>query len=276
MSFDVVVDFICFNSIQAQSDIEFFQGKIGHFIFISTVATYARKTKYLPFKEDTPQWKDVDYNYAHDKIKAEAIFTKAYNETGFPVTIVRPAYTYDTIIPVSIGHNCFTAPQRYIDGKPVLIAGDGTNVFTFTHARDFANALVGLFGNKKAIGEDFHITTDELLTWLDITTILLNLLGVKNPQYIHIPTEKILGMEIPASRTLPIHYLGKIFAAHRMWCDIYDNSKIKRFVPGWKATTPYESGLEETIRWMFEKDVRRRINPELNDLMEQLTIKYGR
>jgi nucleoside-diphosphate-sugar epimerase len=273
--FDVVVDFICFNKEQAEFDVELFRRKTRHFVHISTTAVYERKTKYMPYKENTPQWKSTDYNYAYDKIEAETVFKKAYEKMEFPTTIVRPSYTYDTIIPVSIGHNCFTAPQRYLNGKPVLIAGDGTNLFTFTHSRDFAAALTGLLENHDAVGEDFHITSDEWLTWLDITEVLIKLLGVESPLYIHIPVEEILRLQIPVSSQLSVSYLGKGFASHRMWCDIYDNSKIKKFVPGWQAATKYESGLRETIEWMFEKDERRRINPVLDAVMEELTMKYG-
>jgi nucleoside-diphosphate-sugar epimerase len=211
-----------------------------------------------------------------DKTEAEEIFMEANIKNEFPLTIVRPAYTYDTIIPVSLGHNCFTVPQRYLDGKPVLIAGDGTNLFTFTHSRDFANALIGLIGNKNAIGEDFHITTDEWLTWLDITDMLLDNLNIKNPKIIHIPVDDILKMEIPVSSNMSISYLGKAFAGQRMWCDNYDNSKIKKVVPNWQAKTTFKDGISETLKWMFEKDIRRRINPNLNNLLEDLTVKYNK
>jgi nucleoside-diphosphate-sugar epimerase len=275
MEFDVVADFICYNKEQAEFDVELFRDKTKQFIFVSSVVVYQRKTKYLPFKENTPQWNATDYNYAFDKILAERFFRNEHERFGFPVTIVRPAHTYDTIIPVSIGHNCFTTPQRYLDGKPVLIAGDGTNLWTLTHSKDFARAFVGLFLTDGVIGEDFHITGDEWLTWLDITNILLDVLGVKNVPYLHIPASEILKLDIPISKNMSISYLGKAFAGQRMWCDIYDNSKIKKFVPQWKSNILFEDGIKETITWMFEKEERRRINPDLNKIMEELTVKYG-
>jgi nucleoside-diphosphate-sugar epimerase len=276
MTFDVVADFICFNPEFAQFDIDLFRDKTNQFIFISSVAVYQRKTKYLPFKEETPQWEDTDYDYALDKVHAERVFLQAYKEQGFPLTIVRPAYTYDTIIPVSVGHNCFTVPQRYLDGKPVLIAGDGTNLFTFTHSKDFARAFVGLFGNEKTIGEDFHIMGDEWLNWLDMTKILLDTLGVKNPKYIHIPAVDILNIEISTSQNMAHSHFGQCFAGQQMWCDIYDNSKIKKFVHGWKSEVLFGEGIRETIDWMFEKDIRRRFNPDLDKLLEYLTQKYDK
>lgn len=275
LSFDIVADFICYNEEQAKFNIELFKNKTKQFIYISSVTVYKRDTKSLPFKETAPQWEETEYDYALEKVKCEKIFMDAYRDFGFPVTIVRPAHTYDTIVPVPLGHNCFTAPQRYIDGKPVLIAGDGTNLWTLTHSKDFADAFVGLFINPKAIGEDFHITGDEWLTWLDITEILLDTLGVKNAKYIHIPVNEILKLEVPVSNNMAISYLGKAFKGQRMWCDIFDNSKIKSAVPGWKQQILFKDGIKETIDWLYENDIRRRINPDLDKLMDNLESKFG-
>jgi nucleoside-diphosphate-sugar epimerase len=272
--FDVVADFICYNEQHAKTAIELFENITKQYIFISSVTVYQRKTKYLPFKESTPQWENSDYDYAMDKVCAEKIFMEAYKNKSFPVTIVRPAHTYDTIIPVSLGHNCFTAPQRILDGKPALIAGDGTNLWTVTHSKDFAGAFLGLLGNKKAIGEDFHITTDEWLTWLEMTDILLGTLGVSKKDYVHVPVNEILKMEIPKSKNMSVSFLGKDFRGQKMWCDIYDNSKIKSFVPGWSAEISFNEGIKETINWMWEDDVRRRFNPELDSLLEDLYVRY--
>ena len=277
LEFDCVIDFICYNEEDAKLDIELFKDKTKQFIYISSVTVYKRKTKYLPFKENTPQWEDTDYNYALDKVKCERIFMQAFREEKFPITIVRPAHTYDTIIPVSIGHNCFTAPQRYLDGKPVLIAGDGTNLWTLTHSKDFAEAFIYLIGNKEAIGEDFHITGDEWLTWLEITDYLLEALDIKNAKYIHIPINDIINIEIPTSNNFKFSScFGIAFKGQRMWCDIFDNSKIKSFAPNWKSKILFKDGIKETINWMFEKDVRRRFNNDLNEILEMLTLKYAR
>lgn len=274
LTFDVVIDFICYTEDQAKFDVELFKDKTKQFIFISSVTVYKRLTKYLPFKEDCPKWELSDYNYALDKVKCEKVFMDAHRKFNFPITIVRPAHTYDTIIPVPLGHNCFTAPQRYIDGKAILIAGDGTNLWTLTHSKDFARAVLGLLGNSKAIGEAFHITGDEWLTWLDITEILLNSLGVANPKYIHIPFNEILNLELPVSKNMSISYLGKAFKGQRMWCDIYDNSKIKSFVPTWKQEISFDEGIKETIAWVYEDTNRIRINEDLNNVMNFLEEKF--
>ena len=235
-------------------------------------------TKYLPFTESTPKWTDSDYDYALENVRTEQVFINAYEKNSFPVTIVRPAHTYDTIVPVSLGHNCFTVPQRYIDGKPVLIAGDGTNLWTLTHSSDFASALQGIIeAPTKSVGEDYHITSDEWLTWLEITQLLLDALHLQiDPeQWIHIPVQHILSMEVPVSRNMSISYLGKAFKGQRMWCDIYDNSKIKKLLPGWHATKPFAQGICETIDWLYEKDVRRRFNPDLDSILDNLTACFS-
>jgi nucleoside-diphosphate-sugar epimerase len=219
-------------------------------------------------------WDASDYNYANDKIMAEALFMRAYLETGFPITIVRPAHTYDTIVPVPLGHNCFTAPQRYLNGKPMLIAGDGTNLWSLCHSSDFARALVGVFGNQTTIGQDYHVAGEEWLTWLDIANILLETLGVEKPEFVYIPANEVLKIDVPLSKNMAISYMGKAFRGQRMWCDIYDNSKIKSVVPGWRCELSFRSGIAQTMAWLFEKEERRRFNPTLDLLLENLTNKY--
>lgn len=275
LTFDCIIDFICYTPEHAKYDIDLFKNITKQFIYISSVTVYKRETKYLPYKESAPKWEETDYDYALDKVISERIFIDAYEKENFPITIVRPAHTYDTIVPVSIGHNCFTAPQRYLDGKPILIAGDGTNLWTLTHSKDFANAFIHLIGNKDAIGEDFHITGDEWLTWLDITELLLEALNIRNAQYIHIPTNDIINTEVPISNNFKISScLGRNFKGQRMWCDIYDNSKIKKIAPNWKQEVLFKDGIKQTINWLMEKDVRRRVNNDLDKIMEDLTIKY--
>ncbi|WP_047112153.1 NAD-dependent epimerase/dehydratase family protein [Brachyspira hyodysenteriae] len=274
LEFDCVIDFICYNEEHAKYDIELFKDITKQFIYISSVTVYKRETKYLPFKENTPQWGDSDYNYALDKVRAEKVFINAFEKNKFPITIVRPAHTYDTILPVSIGHNCFTAYQRYLEGRPALIAGDGTNLWTLTHSKDFAEAFIHLIGNDKAIGEDFHITGDEWLTWLEITDITLNALNIHEKKYIHIPIEELINLSIPVSQNLKNSNFGQAFVGYRMWCDIYDNTKIKKIAPSWKQKIFFKEGIKYSLKWMFEKDVRRRINKELYNILNDLTDKY--
>ncbi len=265
-TFDVICDFICFNQEHAQTAIDIFQAKTNQYVFVSSEAVYQRKSKYLPFKENCPKYDaDSSCEYIKGKIKAEETFLKAYYHHDFPVTIVRPGYTYDTIMPVSIGQNCFTAPSRFLNGKPILIAGDGNNLWTFTHSNDFANAFVELIGNKDAIGDDFHITSDEWLTWNEATEILLQELGVKNHKFIHIPFDEAMKTEFAAQKEMMFQ---------KMWHNIYDNSKIKKISPNWQAKTSFAEGIKQTIIWLYENDAHRRIDKQLDEKLEKLTQKY--
>ncbi|MDR2439554.1 MAG: NAD-dependent epimerase/dehydratase family protein [Planctomycetaceae bacterium] len=266
-TFDVVADFICYNKEHAELDIELFRDKTKQFIFISSESVYKRESKNLPYQENCPQNDPFSScSYIAGKILAEQTFLKAYQTFRFPVTIVRPGYTYDTIVPVALGGNCFTAPNRFIHGKPVLIAGDGTNLWTFTHSSDFASAFVKLLGNRITIGEAFHITSDEWLTWNEMTHILLDTLNIKYPQYIHIPFQAVLHSKLAVNQ--------KDMLYQKMWHNIYDLSKIRQLIPDWKIKVPFKQGIKQTIDWLYEDKIRCRINTNLDELLEELTIKY--
>lgn len=266
LEFDVVCDFICFNPEHAQTNIKLFRNKTKQFIFISSESIYKRKSEYLPFKESCEQVNPEESSpYIAGKILCERVFKEAYEKEGFPLTIVRPGYTYDTIVPVSIGHNCFSAPQRFINGQPVLISGDGTNLWTFTNSRDFASAFVELIGNKNAVGEDFHITSDEWLSWNEQSEILLDVLNVKEKKYIHVPYQDALGFDF---------FQAKDLIKIKMWHSIFDNSKIKKIAPKWSAKIKLKDGLKTTMDWLFEEDVRRRITPDVEKIFDILYEKY--
>ncbi len=263
--FDVVCDFICYNEVQARSAVELFRGKTEQYIFISTESVYKRSTQALPFKETTEK---IDFleedSYIYGKIKAEKVFAKAYKE-GFPVTVVRPAYTYDVIVPAPIGHNCYTAIRKYEEGYPVLVPGDGSNLWTFTHSKDFAEAFVQLFGKHQAIGEDYHITSDEWLTWNDVAEILCDALNLKSHKIIHVPYNEVMEIKF---------FNDKELLRQRMWHDIYDNNKIRQVTNQWRAKIKFQDGVVDTLNWLKEKDIRRRNNPQLEAELDSLYLKY--
>lgn len=266
-TFDLIIDFICFNQEDAERDINLFSGKTKHFAFISSESIYKRAGKNLPFKENCPQNDPkVSSPYISGKLMAEQTFKKAKETQNFPVTIIRPAYTYDAIIPVSIGHNCFTAPNLYLQGFPALIAGDGTNLWSFTHSRDFAEALIPLLENEDTIGEAFHIATDEWLSWNEEMEILFHALGLKEFKCIHVPYEEALQID---------YFQPKDLMAQRMWHNIYDISKVKSYVPNWKPKIPFEEGIKETLSWLNEKDIYKRINPAHEQELRKLSKIYG-
>jgi nucleoside-diphosphate-sugar epimerase len=287
--FDVVIDFICYNEIQAIQDITLFSKKTSHFIFISSGSVYERGTRNLPYKEDSPRCKHSIREYVNDKIKAENVFMDAYKEFGFPVTIVRPGYTYDTIIPVSCGLNDWTVCKRILEGKPVIILGDGSSLFTFTHSRDFAKGLMALVWHPRyTIGEVFNITSDERLNWKEATDTLVYMLGRRVINYVYIPTEFVCqylntvlpAMTQPKDKFVPsvahsLSHMAEDFLSQKMWCDIYDNTKIKNTCSSMSSTT-LEEGLRETLAWMNEKSERKRVDPNLNRVLEELWGAYER
>lgn len=266
MYFDVVCDFICFNDVQARQAIEVFKGKTDQYIVISSEAVYKRESRYLPFREDTPQYEeDVEDSYIAGKIQAERIFDRAYRTEGFPVTIVRPGYTYDTIIQVPVGQNCFTAPQKFIDGYPFLMPGDGENLVAPMHSKDFAKAFVGLIGNREAIGQDYHIAARQLITWNEMAGTILTALGLDPGNIIHIPHDEAVGIT---------DFYSVIVNRQHMWHYIFDNRKIKSAVPGWKQKISFSEGMKETVSWLLADKVRQRVNPEFDRRLENIYSRY--
>lgn len=264
--FDVVANFICFNEIQARENIELFNGRTAHYIFVSSEAIYRRDSASLPFNEEAPQYApDAVCNYVAGKIKAEREFFRKFIEADFPLTIVRPGYTYDTIVPVSLGHNCFTVPQRAIGGRPFLVGGDGNNQWTFTHSSDFARAFVALFGNSKTIGRTIQITSDFVYSWNEAIKMLANALGVPDARCLHIPPEAVLKSELGGQRELAIAKLSDA---------IFDNTCIKSLLPSWSAEISLEMGLQQTVAWLYEDERRMRIDPHLNEILDKLEYEY--
>ena len=175
-SFDVVCDFICYNAEQAKNAVALFKNKTKQYIFISSDSVYKNPDSDGLFRETSEKYKEGESSqYINGKLEAEHVFMDEYMNSGFPITIVRPGYTYDTIIPYSIGHNCFTTVQRCIDGKPLLIAGDGENKWTFTHSKDFAEAFVQLFGKKECIGEAYQLSGECVESFNTVMTKILYL-----------------------------------------------------------------------------------------------------
>lgn len=265
-TFDVICDFICFNAEQAQQAVNLFRDRTRQYIVISSEAVYKRESRFLPFREDTPLYsEDVASNYISGKIQVEKVFRKAYIEENFPVTIVRPGYTYDAIVPIPVGQNCFTAPQKLLEGYPLLMPGDGENLWSPLHSEDFAKAFVGLIGNKKAVGDEYQIAGDIPITWNEMASQLLSALGLNKKCIIHIPRDEAL--KITA-------FQDEILVQQRLSHNIYDNSKIKSMANGWKQQISFEEGIERTVKWLFKADSRRRINPAYDEALERLYRIY--
>lgn len=265
-SWDVVVNWIAFNEHDIIRDYNLFKDKTKQYIFISSASAYQKPLQNPIITESTPL-ENPFWDYSRNKIKCENKLNELFEQNNFPVTIIRPSLTYNNVIPVPIGGwKEYTIIERMKKGKKIIVHGDGTSLWTITNARDFANGFFGLLGNEKAIGETFHITSDEILTWDQIYTYIAEAAGVE-PNIIHIASDFICSVEKSFTGSL----LGdKAVSA------IFDNSKIKSFVPDFKAVIPFKEGIKETVNW-FEADSKRMIiNTETEELIERIISAYAR
>lgn len=261
---DVVVNWIAFTPQDIERDILLFKGKTKQYIFISSASCYQTPLSYPIITESTPLCNTL-WDYSENKIKCEDRLQRAYREEGFPITIVRPSLTYDTVIPIAIGgFNEYTAADRILKGKEIIIHGDGTSLWTVTHSDDFAKGFVGLLGLTQAIGHAFHITSDEILSWNMIYKILADSLGIE-ARVVHIASDFICSVEPSYTGTL---------LADKAESVIFDNTKIKTFVPEFRATIPFATGIKRTLQWLDENPERKFINPESNEKIDRVLKKY--
>ncbi|MBN1995444.1 MAG: SDR family oxidoreductase [Anaerolineae bacterium] len=258
--FDVVVDWIAFVPEHIETDLELFRGRTGQYVFISSASAYQTPPTSLPVTESTPL--DNPYwEYSRNKIACEESLVQAYRAEKFPITIVRPSHTYDqTKIPTG----GYTTIDRMRRGKKVIVHGDGSSLWVLTHHQDFAKGFVGLLGNFHAIGEAFHITSDEVLTWNQIHQILARAAGVE-AKLVHIPSECIAAYDPEWGASL----LGD--KTNSM---IFDNTKIKRLVPDFSATIPFSRGAEEIMAWHDADPARQTIDEDYNRLVDKIIAAY--
>ncbi len=263
-NWDVVVDWIAFTPEHIERDLKLFKNKTKQYIFISSASIYQKPPLNPVITESTPL-KNPYWDYSRNKIACEEILNNAYRNEDFPITIVRPSHTYSTVIPVPIGGwTEYTIVDRIKKGKKIIVHGDGTSLWTVTHAKDFAEGFIGLIGNFKTIGHAFHITSDEILTWDQIHTYLAEAARTE-PDIIHIPTDFIIKCE--PSLTGPL-------MGDKTWSVIFDNSKIKQFNPNYVAKIPFKEGIKETIKWFEKKDERKIINLQTNEMIDRIIKSY--
>jgi nucleoside-diphosphate-sugar epimerase len=262
LEFDVVVDYLAFTPDQARFDLEVFRGRIGQYVFISSASAYQTPPARLPITESTPL-RNPYWRYSRDKIACEDLLVRAYRDEGFPATIVRPSHTYDhTSLPLQGG---WTVIDRMRRGAPIVVHGDGTSPWTLTHHTDFARAFAGLLGEPRAIGDSFHITSDETLTWNQIAGILAAAAGAE-PRIVHVPSDVVAALDPEWGASL----LGD--KAHPL---VFDNSKIKSLVPGWAATVPFWRGAREIIAWHDADASRRLVDREIDATIDQLIAELS-
>src|SRR5471030_1584628 len=258
MEFDVVVDFIAFTPDQLERDYRLFKDKTKQFIFISSASAYQKPLSDYRINEGTPL-SNPYWEYARDKIACEEYLIKLYREDGFPVTIVRPRHTYDEhSIPIAVcgSKGSWQVIKRMLEGKQVIINGDGTSLWTLTHNSDFAKGFVGLMGNFHAIGETIQITSDETLTWNQIYNIIADVLGVKlNAFYV-----SSLFLDACSNQD----YKGGLIG-DKANSVVFDNSKIKCLVPGFSATTRFDQGIRQTIKYILEHPEYQTLDKEFDE-----------
>jgi nucleoside-diphosphate-sugar epimerase len=258
--FDVVANFRSFLPEQVRRDIKLFAGRTAQYLYISSASAYQKPVAHLPITESTPL-KNPFWQYSRDKIASEDALVEAHRSSDFPATIVRPSHTYDeTLIPIEGG---WTMLDRMRRGLPVLVHGDGTSLWTLTHARDFAVGFVGLMGNPVAVGDAFQITSDFVYPWDAIYRMLGAALGVE-PTLVHVASQTI-------ASAMPDWGPGLI--GDKSHSVIFDNSKLRGVVPDFNPTTTFAEGAREIVEWYDADETRRTVNAALNSALDALIAK---
>jgi nucleoside-diphosphate-sugar epimerase len=262
LEFDAVVDWVAFTPEHVRADIELFRGRTRQYVFISSASAYQTPPARMPVTESTPL-RNPYWQYSRDKIACEDTLVAAYRKEGFPATIVRPSHTYDeTLVPFDGG---WTVLGRMLAGKPVIVHGDGTSLWTITHHDDFARAFVPLLGHPRTLGEAIHITSDDVLTWNQIAEALAAALGV-TVRLVHVPSDAIAAADPDWGAGL----LGD--KAHSM---VFDNTKLRRVVPGWRAVIPFEQGARQIAGWYLADPARQVTDQALDAVMDKLAAAWS-
>jgi nucleoside-diphosphate-sugar epimerase len=264
--FDAVVDWVAYSPAEIERDLRLFRGRTRQYIFISSASAYQKPPAHYLITESTPL-SNPYWEYSRNKIACEERLLRAYREEGFPVTIVRPSLTYgDTQVTLAVNSwaKSYTVVNRMRCGKKVIVPGDGTSLWVITHNTDFAKGLVGLLGHEQAVGHAFHITSDEVMTWDQFYRIVGEAAGAQ-PQLVHIPSDFI-------AACLPDE-MGSLIG-DKAASTVFDNTKIKRFVPGYCATLPFAQGIRRTLAWFDADPARKQIDDQASAAWDKLIEAY--
>jgi nucleoside-diphosphate-sugar epimerase len=189
-----------------------------------------------------------------------------WRDTGFPVTIVRPSHTYSNRwVPNPVSSSSFTFAARLERGQPVFVPDAGENPWTLTAAADFAAGLAGLIGKPEALGEAFHITSDEALTWNQIVAETAAALGVPSPRIEKVPTDFICRIAPRLAGTLK---------GDKTHPGVFDNSKIKRFVPGFACRKPFRVGVRESVAWLRAHPDAQNLDPTVDATCDEVIAAW--
>jgi nucleoside-diphosphate-sugar epimerase len=264
--FDVVVDWVAYTPDDIERDLQLFSGKTGQFAFISSASAYQKPPQHYLITEETPL-ENPFWEYSRNKIACEERLMRAYREQGFPVTIVRPSLTYGpSQIPLCVGswQHPYTVIDRMKKGKKIIVPGDGSSLWVLTWNGDFAKGFLGLLGNPKAIGEAYHITSDEVLTWNQIYREVGRALGVAL-EIVHVPSDLIAAYDPDA--------LGSL-TGDKVNSSVFDNRKIKELVPDFVCTVPWSEGVRRAIAWHEADPSRQTIDEPLIQIWDKILAAY--
>jgi nucleoside-diphosphate-sugar epimerase len=262
--FDAVCEFIAFHPSQIERDIRLFSEKTNQYVFISSASAY-HKPSVNPYITEGTTLANPYWQYSRDKIACEEVLWNAYRQNNFPMTIVRPSHTYDERhIPLGVhGKKGFwQVIQRMLENKPVIVQGDGTSLWTLTHNTDFAEGFVGLLGNPKALGEAFHITSDESLTWNQIYQEIAKALHVPLKLY-HVTSDFLsaVGKQYDFEGSL---------TGDKSTTVIFDNSKLKSVVPTFSAKVPFRKGVRLTLEYLEKHPECKVLDSEFDLFCDQV------
>jgi nucleoside-diphosphate-sugar epimerase len=266
--FDAVVDYLAYHPDDIERDLRLFRGRTDQFVFISSASAYQKPVRNYLITEETPL-ENPYWEYSRNKIACESRLMQVYREEGFPVTIIRPSHTYGpTQLPfgVSSWMHPWTVVDRMKRGLKVIVPGDGTSLWVLTWNADFAKALVGLLGNDKAIGEAFQITSDEVLSWDQIHLEAYHALGLE-PNLLHIPSD-LIAVYDPDS-------LGSL-VGDKANSVVFDNSKVKRFVPDYSCEVNWAEGVRRSLSWFDAHPEFQTIDHEMNTVWDRIISSYER
>jgi len=264
--YDAVVNFLGFDEAQVELDLAAFAGRTDQYVFISSASVYQKPPAHYLIRETTPLGNPF-WDYARRKIACEERLLRAYRSEGFPLTIVRPSYTYGpTWIPAALGGHGYTIVDRVRKGRPIVCHGDGSSLWVATHSTDFARGLVGLLGEPRARGEAFHITSDEVVTWDAIYRAIGRAAGAE-PELVHVASDFVAAVEPAWAGTL----LGD--KAHSV---VFDNTRIKRLVPSFRAVVGLDEGVARSVAWYDADAARRVVDLEADRRLDRVVSLYRR
>jgi nucleoside-diphosphate-sugar epimerase len=259
-SFDAVVDFIAYTADDVARSLRLFSGRAGQYVFVSSASVYRKPPLHHLITEETPLGNPF-WRYARDKIAGEELLRREGRDSVPAWTIVRPSHTYaEGWIPLPLGSRDFTQARRLIDGREIILPDGGQSLWTLTHARDFAVGLVGLLGNSAAYGESVQVTGEEALTWEEIAREVAEALGVE-PRLARVPTELIAAVDPE---------FGAGLLGDKAWSSRFDCAKLKRLVPGFRATLPFRDGIRASVEWFLADPRRQVVNQGIEARMERV------